>query len=105
MKILAVLTLAALLAGCTSYPQAINYRPKNSAEAPYVITGKFNSLTNNLIVSIDGDPVINETLSFVDGSGEFFSKYDGHKVHVSCKPIYSQTECTVFIDGERAGAF
>lgn len=101
----AALFLVVLLASCTTYPQSMTYRPKNSGGAPYVITSKFNTLNNNLIVYIDGKEVINDTLSFLDGSGEFIGTFEGHKVNVSCRPIFTKSECTLFINAEKVGVF
>ena len=104
MQKTAILTAIALtLSACTSYPAAINYRPKGSESAPYVITSQLNQWTNNLKVFIDGQKVTDGTLSFADLSGQFFGTYDGHKVNVSCSPAAGQPECQVLVDGELAG--
>ena len=107
MKKIAILAATvALLAACTTYPQSLNYRPRGSDSAPYVITSQFNNLNNHLTVFIDGHPVTDGNLSWVDGSGQFFGQYQGHKVLVSCKQISAvDAACQVTIDNEIAGEF
>ena len=101
--LLSVLLLSA--AACTTYPEAMHYRPRNSNAAPYVITSSVNEITNEVTVAIDGHEVIRGKLAFLDMSGNFFGKYEGHKVNVSCVPFFGGSECTVYIDSETVGKF
>ena len=97
-----VIFLFAILfvAGCATHLDPLTYRPRNYAGPAWVITASVNTLNNEIIVSIDGNTVIKDNLSFFDGTGEFVQKYQGHTVHVSC-----HNECTLRINNEYVGKF
>jgi hypothetical protein len=98
-----------LLVGCMSTVPSDSYRPRGSTENAWAISGQFNELTGNLIVTIDGRQVINGNVSVWDGSGELYGRYQGRRVSVSCnyvtKVFTAYEQCMVFVDGERAASF
>jgi hypothetical protein len=89
------------LSACTSYPNSLSYRPKGSEKPPYVITSEYNELTRDILLFVNGDKIISGKLSFLNGTGEFFGKYEGHNVNLSCRTEVAG--CMVLIDNEFVG--
>lgn len=100
------ISILAMLCGCVTSQNSMTYRPKNSSAAPYMIVGQVSEITDRVTVSVNGEKVIDDTLSFFSGSGEFTGQYKGHQVSTSCQTVaYGDVKCTVHIDAELVGTF
>ena len=105
MKFITVLAFIALLVGCATAPSQ-GYRPANYAGAPWNISGEMNQFTNGVVIKINGQTVIDKTLSLLSGDGEFSGQYDGKAVNATCMTsmgmFASKTNCFVFVNSEKA---
>ena len=72
-----------ILSSCASAPSQL-YRPANYNGSPWNISGEMNHFTNRITIKINNNVVIDGTLSFLSGDGEFFGYYEGKQVTASC---------------------
>jgi len=71
--------------GCVTTSPTEYYRPKGSAEEPHSLNGKFDpnvGWAGEMIISIDGKPVIHERLAAFSKAGELTGEYGGKAVTV-----------------------
>jgi hypothetical protein len=105
MKLVTIFALIALLVGCATAPSQ-GYRPANYAGAPWNISGEMNQFTNGVVIKINGQTVIDKTLSLLSGDGEFSGQYDGKAVNATCMTsmgvFANKTNCFVFVNSEKA---
>lgn len=103
---LCVLVLVFFLSGCATTAPTDSYRPRGSNDDAWAISGQFNEMTGKLLITIDGNTVIDGNVSVWDGAGELSGEYRGKTVSASCnyitKMMSSYEQCTVFVDSERA---
>jgi hypothetical protein len=96
---------AAMIVGCVSTAPSSSYRPMGSNYASWLVSGSFNKLTNQVIITINGTEVIKDKTSIWDGSGKFVGNYRSHQVAAICQFVENFLEeyeqCLVLIDGER----
>jgi len=103
MKNALIASIIVLLTGCATSAPSQNYRPANYAGAPWNITGEMDQFTYAVIIKINNQIVINNTLSTWSGAGEFSGNYEGKAVTASCMTdMNSKTNCFVFANGEKA---
>lgn len=110
MKAFAIISAAAILAGCATTTPVQSYRPANYAGAAWNISGSLDEVSNKLTVTINGQKAVEGALSMWDSSGELSGKYEGRNVAASCRSsgtvsrYYSnyKRECIIFVDNERA---
>lgn len=86
MKLLIIL-ITVILVGCASTAPSHSYRPRGSNDEAWSITGQYNELTGNIIISINGVNAIDSNVSVWDGSGEFYAQYQGKSISASCNHI------------------
>lgn len=105
MKFVKIFALIAFLAGCASAPSQ-GYRPANYAGAQWNISGEMNQFTNGIVIRINGQTVIDKTLSLLSGDGEFFGQYEDKAVTATCMTsmgmFVTKTNCFVFVNSEKA---
>ena len=105
MKLLTVLAGSLIIAGCSTAPSQ-SYRPANYGGSPWNIVGDLNQLSGNLVIKINNQPVIQDRVNLLTGSGEFQGAYEGKPVTASCMSsmgLFNTTvNCFVFVSGERA---
>lgn len=105
MKFIHIFALVTLLAGCASAPSQ-GYRPANYAGPQWTISGEMNQFTNGVVIRINGQTVIDRTLSLLSGDGEFSGHYDGKAVTATCMTsmgmLATKTNCFVFVNSEKA---
>ena len=105
MKIFYTLFFMFILSSCASAPSQL-YRPANYNGSPWNISGEMNHFTNRITIKINNNVVIDGTLSFLSGDGEFFGYYESKQVTASCMTsmgsFSEKTNCFVFVDGEKA---
>lgn len=94
--------LILMLVGCTTASPKQFYRPANS-EAQLEISGRFNELTFEHQVLVNGETVIKGDLPYDYEATSFSGRYQGRTVSSDCqwkKKI--DLSCLVSIDGEKA---
>jgi len=95
-------SLVIALVGCTTASPKQFYRPANS-EAQLEISGRFNEITFEHQVLINGETVIKGDLPYNYDAVSFSGNYEGRSVSSDCqwrKKI--DLSCLVSIDGEKA---
>ncbi|MBD3633877.1 MAG: hypothetical protein HUJ23_03105 [Methylophaga sp.] len=88
--------------GCTTASPKQFYRPADSA-AQLEITGRFNQISFEHQVVINGETVITGELPYNYDAASFSGKYEGRNVASDCqwrKKV--DLSCLVSIDGEKA---
>jgi len=98
-----VLAVSVLLA-CAPVPKE-RYTPPG-ADRPWEISGNHKDHTNELTITINGDPVIKGTVDHRRGEDALTGSYEGRAISVTCTSVDNyavpQERCTVLVDGEQA---
>jgi hypothetical protein len=103
MKNVLIALMMVLLVGCATSAPSQGYRPANYAGAPWNISGEKDQVTNAVVIKINNQVVISNTLSLLSSDGEFSGSYEGKPVTASCMTdMNMKTNCFVFINGEKA---
>ena len=103
MKNILIAAIIVLLAACATSAPSQGYRPANYAGAPWNISGEKDQFTNAVVIKINNQIVISNTLSLLSSDGEFSGSYDGKPVTASCMTDMNiKTNCFVFVNGEKA---
>ncbi len=94
--------LMLVMVGCTTASPKQFYRPANS-EAQLEITGRFNQISFEHQVVINGETVITGDLPYNYDAATFSGEYEDRKVKSECqwrKKV--DLSCLISIDGENA---
>ncbi len=97
-----LVSLVLAMAGCTTASPKQFYRPAN-AEAQLEISGRFNQISFEHQVAINGETVISGELPYNYDAASFSGEYEGRTVTSDCqwrKKV--DLSCLVSIDGEKA---
>ena len=107
MSKLLPIVLALLLLACAT-TATTNYRPRGSNDAAWKITSTIQQ--NSLTVTINDSTIVDESLGFFTGNGEFNRTYRDHSVNVIVEYVRDLLKgnyynVLVMVDGEVAGRF
>lgn len=102
MKKLVLASLLVALVGCTTASPKQFYRPAG-AEQQVEISGRFNQISFNHQVAIDGQTVIDGDLPYDYADTTLTGDYNGQTVSSDCRwKKKIDLTCLVSIDGEKA---
>ncbi|SFK50750.1 hypothetical protein [Methylophaga sulfidovorans] len=102
MKKIIIAALVATLLGCTSASPKQYYRPAG-AEQQVEVYGRFDQISFEHQVLINGNVVIDGQLSYNYDDGHFSGQYDGMTVTSDCKwKLKKDLICLVKINDEMA---
>ncbi|RMD69953.1 MAG: hypothetical protein D6819_05540 [Gammaproteobacteria bacterium] len=96
------LLLPLLLAACAATAPSQSYRSEGGETL--TIQGSLNKLSGDLVVTINGEPVVHGKFPTFAEEAEFEGSYRDATVTVSCYVDHCThgTKCTVLVDNEQA---
>lgn len=103
-KTLTILAILAL-AGCATTAPSNAYRAAGQVDA-WRIGGSGNPLTGSVTITINGQTVIDDSITPLGLDREFNSTYQGKAISANCHGVSSllseNIDCMVFVNNERA---
>ena len=85
MRYYSLVLVTSVLCACTTAPKEY-YKP-HGADRVWEISGKLIDHTGNLIISIDGETVIDGIVDFTKAESPLTGEYNGHSVSTTCVSV------------------